>query len=350
MPADSRRDHPPRPIAVSMGEPGGIGPELAVMAWLRRTKEHIPPFLVFGSSALLAARCRGLGWGVPIATVTSGDTSRAMACFANALPVVSVLGGDIQEDQPGRPTPKTAQLVVQAIEAAVTATVSGTTRAVVTAPIQKDVLYTAGFGFPGHTEFLADLAQRQTGAPVTPVMMIASDMLKTVPVTIHIPLSKVPAALTIDAILTVLKITDRDLRARFGIKAPRLVVAGLNPHAGEAGTIGTEDRDIIAPAVEHARANGLDVRGPLPADTLFHDRARVGFDAAIAMYHDQALIPVKALAFDEAVNVTLGLPFVRTSPDHGTAIDIAGMGTANPSSFIAALKLADRMTQTADAT
>jgi 4-hydroxythreonine-4-phosphate dehydrogenase len=213
----------------------------------------------------------------------------------------------------------------------------------VTNPVAKNVLYKSGFAEPGHTEFLARLAAEATGIPAQPVMMLWSPELAVVPVTIHLPLAEVPGRLDRDLIVTTGRIVDRDLRARFGMARPRLAVAGLNPHAGEDGALGGEDIAIVKPAVDLLRAEGIDARGPLPADTMFHADARASYDAALAMYHDQALIPIKTLAFDHAVNVTLGLPFVRTSPDHGTAFDIAGTGRADPSSLIAAIRLAAKL-------
>jgi 4-hydroxythreonine-4-phosphate dehydrogenase len=217
---------------------------------------------------------------------------------------------------------------------------------VVTNPIAKSVLYNAGFKFPGHTEFLADLGIKAFGQNVIPVMMIAGPMLRTVPVTIHIPLKDVPAALTETLIYQTCRIVAHDLNGRFGLSAPRLAISGLNPHAGEDGALGSEDAAIIAPAVARLRADGIDAFGPLPGDTMFHASARDTYDVAICMYHDQALIPAKALGFDDAVNVTLGLPFIRTSPDHGTAFSLAGTGKAKSSSLIAALKMAAGMALT----
>lgn len=242
--------------------------------------------------------------------------------------------------QAGQPHVGAAHATIKAIETAVSLTVEGKAAAVVTNPIAKSVLYEAGFGFPGHTEFLADLALRQTGEHVIPVMMIAGPKVRVVPVTIHIPVKDVPAALTEELIVTTCRIIDADLRQKFGIEAPRLAVAGLNPHAGEDGALGTEDRDIVHPATMRLRKDGIDAFGPLPADTMFHDAARKRYDVAVCMYHDQALIPAKALGFDDSVNVTLGLPFIRTSPDHGTAFGIAGQGIANEASLVAALKMA----------
>jgi 4-hydroxythreonine-4-phosphate dehydrogenase len=216
---------------------------------------------------------------------------------------------------------------------------------VVTNPVAKNVLYRSGFPEPGHTEFLGKLAAEITGVASRPVMMLWAPELAVVPVTIHLPLVDVPQQLDLDLIVETGRIVARDLTARFRIAHPRLAVAGLNPHAGENGALGAEDHAIVAPAIARLRAEGIDARGPLPADTMFHAAARAGYDAALCMYHDQALIPIKTLAFDHAVNVTLGLPFVRTSPDHGTAFDIAGTGRADPSSLIAAIKLAARLAQ-----
>ncbi|HEY2138012.1 MAG TPA: 4-hydroxythreonine-4-phosphate dehydrogenase PdxA, partial [Xanthobacteraceae bacterium] len=221
--------------------------------------------------------------------------------------------------------------------------IAGEASAMVTNPVAKNVLYQSGFAEPGHTEFLARLATETTGIAVHPVMMLWSPELAVVPVTIHLPLAEVPGRLDRDLIVTTGRIVDRDLRERFGIARPRLAVAGLNPHAGEDGALGREDITIVRPAVERLIAEGIDARGPIPADTMFHAAARATYDAALAMYHDQALIPIKTLAFDHGVNVTLGLPFVRTSPDHGTAFDIAGSGRADPSSLIAAIRLAARL-------
>ena len=248
-----------------------------------------------------------------------------------------------------RPSPvariaRNAAATIESISRAVEAVRAGHARAVVTNPIAKAALYEAGFGFPGHTEFLGELA-KDWGEPGFPVMMIWSRTLAVVPVTIHIALAEAPRALSTELIVKTARIVDHDLRHRFGIARPRLAFAGLNPHAGESGAMGREEITIIAPAIAALRAEGVDAVGPLPADTMFHANARARYDVAVTMYHDQGLIPVKTLAFDEGVNVTLGLPFVRTSPDHGTAFDIAGKGIANPASLIAALRLADRLTR-----
>lgn len=326
------------PLALTVGEPAGIGPDIALAAWARRAELDLPPFYLLGDPAFLARRAHALGLDLSIAVVTPAQASRA---FPTALPVVDL--GLAITAQPGVPDASSAPAAIAAIDRAVEAVLAGDASAVVTNPIAKSVLYQAGFDEPGHTEYLARLAARTTGRAAMPVMMIWSPELAVVPVTIHVPLAAVPAQLTRDLIIATGRIVARDLAWRFRIGRPRLVVAGLNPHAGEHGTIGAEERDIIAPAVAALAAEGIAVRGPLPADTLFHAGMRASYDAALCMYHDQALIPIKTLAFAHAVNVTLGLPFVRTSPDHGTAFDLAGTGRADASSLVAALKLATRL-------
>jgi 4-hydroxythreonine-4-phosphate dehydrogenase len=245
--------------------------------------------------------------------------------------------------EPGRPDRSSAPAAIASLRRAVADVLSGAAAAVVTSPVAKNVLYSWGFAEPGQTEFLATLAQETTGKWQRPVMMLWSPELAVVPVTTHLPLREIFAHLSTELVIETGRIVARDLAGRFRIPRPRLAVAGLNPHAGEEGTLGEEDRAIVAPAVARLKADGIDVRGPLPADSLFHRRARASYDAALCMYHDQALIPIKTLAFDHAVNVTLGLPFVRTSPDHGTAFDIAGTGTADATSLVAALRLAARL-------
>jgi 4-hydroxythreonine-4-phosphate dehydrogenase len=325
------------PLAMTMGDPAGIGPELALAAW--RGRMAAAPFFVFAAPGVLAAAARRAGFEAP---VIETDPAGAAAAFSKGLPVVPL--NNAVQDKPGRPTAANATATIESIARAVEAVHQGAARAVVTNPIAKAVLYEAGFRFPGHTEYLGELA-KAWGAPAFPVMMIWSEALKVVPVTIHIPLAEAPRVLSAELIVKTARVVDRDLRARFGVKRPRLAVAGLNPHAGEGGAMGREEIAIIAPAIEALRAEGIDAVGPLPADTMFHPKARADYDVALAMYHDQGLIPVKTLAFDEGVNVTLGLPFVRTSPDHGTAFDIAGKGLANPASLIAAVRLADRLTR-----
>ena len=325
------------PLAMTMGDPAGIGPELALAAW--RDRKPGAPFVVFAAPGILAAAAKRVGFKVPIIET---DPAGARAAFSNGLPVVSLKNA--VEDAPGRPSPANATATIELIERAVEAVHQGEARAVVTNPIAKATLYQAGFKHPGHTEYLGALA-KAWDAPAFPVMMIWSETLKVVPVTIHIPLADAPKALSAELIIRTARVVDHDLRTRFGVARPRLAVAGLNPHAGEGGAMGREEITIIGPAIEALKAEGIDVVGPLSADTMFHAKARASYDVALTMYHDQGLIPVKTLAFDEGVNVTLGLPFVRTSPDHGTAFDIAGKGVANPASLIAALKLADRLTR-----
>ena len=328
----------PGPLLLTQGDPAGIGPELILKAWLRREEARLPPFAAVADPGFLERVAQSQGWTIPIVPV---DPSRIRAAFPDALPVVP-LASPVSAT-PGRPDPAYASSVIESIETAVRLVRDGAASALVTNPIAKHVLYEAGFRHPGHTEFLAALAADAEGRVPHPVMMLWSEELAVVPVTVHIPLSAVPSRLTTDLIVLTGRIVARELRERFGISHPRLALAGLNPHAGENGAMGSEDLGIVAPAAEILRQEGIAVSGPLPADTMFHARARSRYDAALAMYHDQALIPIKTIAFDEAVNVTLGLPFVRTSPDHGTAFDIAGKGIAQPSSLEAAIRLAARL-------
>ncbi|WP_343313969.1 4-hydroxythreonine-4-phosphate dehydrogenase PdxA [Brucella sp. BE17] len=325
------------PLAVSIGDPSGVGAEIALAAWLNR--DQLPPFVLIADAEQVQARAATVGLTVPIELFASAR--EATNTFAKALPVLALKNR--HQESPGIPLAQNAAGTVEAIERAVAMTLAGETSAVVTCPIAKKPLYDAGFHHPGHTEFLAELASHHVGKPLTPVMMLAGPHLRAVPVTIHIPLAQVPLHLTTQEVLQVSRITAHDLRERFGIAKPRLALSGLNPHAGEGGALGHEDDAIIRPAVEQLLQEGIDARGPLPADTMFHPQARETYDVAICMYHDQALIPAKALAFDETVNVTLGLPFIRTSPDHGTAFDIAGKGIARPDSLIAAIRLAHEL-------
>ena len=332
------------PLALTLGEPAGIGPDLALEIWRRRVELKLPAFYLIAPPEFVSARARLLKLDVPLAVVAPEEAS---AAFTHALPVAP-LGGAISA-LPGKPDATSAPAAIASIRRAVEDVLAGRAAAVVTNPVAKNVLYRSGFAEPGHTEFLARLAAEATRKPMHPVMMLWSPELAVVPVTIHLPLREVPNKLTIELIVQTGRIVAGDLAARFAIAQPRLAIAGLNPHAGEQGTMGEEDAKVVAPAVKRLRADGIDVRGPLPADTLFHDAARATYDVALCMYHDQALIPIKTLAFDHAVNVTLGLPFVRTSPDHGTAFDIAGSGRADPSSLIAALRLAARLAANAPA-
>jgi len=332
------------PLALTLGEPAGIGPDLTIQLWRRRVELRLPAFYLIADPEFIRQRARVLGADVTLSLVTP---AQAATTFARALPIVA-LDASITAS-PGAPDASSAPAAIASIRRAVADVLAGNAAAVVTNPIAKNVLYRSGFAEPGHTEFLAKLVQEATGKPARPVMMLWSPELAVVPVTIHLPLKDVVARLTSDLVVETGRIVDRDLTARFGISRPRIAVAGLNPHAGEEGALGEEDGAVVAPAVKRLQAEGIDAIGPLPADSLFHERARATYDVALCMYHDQALIPIKTLAFDRAVNVTLGLPFVRTSPDHGTAFDIAGTGTADPSSLVAALTLAARLSTAAPA-
>lgn len=322
------------PLAVTMGEPAGVGGELTLQAWRRRRAEG-PAFFVIDDPERLSALAAGLGWDVPVVVIA--DPAQTAAVFPGALPVLPI-GRSVQA-VPGRPDPANGAAVIASIDQAVAFARSGAAGAVVTNPIQKSALYAAGFRHPGHTEYLAALA----GLTEEPVMMLAGGGLRVVLATIHLSLRDALAALNADSIVHVGRATAQALRQDFAIAAPRLAVAALNPHAGEGGSMGDEEIRIIAPAVAALRALGVDAEGPAPADTLFHAAARARYDAVVCMHHDQGLIPLKTIAFDSGVNVTLGLPFVRTSPDHGTALDIAGKGVANPASLLAAMDMAADM-------
>jgi 4-hydroxythreonine-4-phosphate dehydrogenase len=322
------------PLALTLGDPAGVGPEITVKAW-NQLRHEGPAFMVVGDAQSVASAS-----GASMRTVRRVTTPKeAVAIFSEALPVL-----DIPLRSPviaGQPSPTAASAIIRWIETAVGLALSGAVSGVVTAPIAKAPLYAAGFGFPGHTEFLGELtAGAAYDGARGPIMMLAVPGLRTTLVTVHEPISKVGALLSVEAIVNAGLVTAQALRSDFGIADPRLAIAGLNPHAGEDGTIGREDVEIIAPAVAALRAQGVAVSGPTPADSLFHEAARARFDAAVCMYHDQALIPVKMLDFWGGVNVTLGLPIVRTSPDHGTAFDIAGRGLARPDSLIAAIRMA----------
>ncbi|MCP3466895.1 4-hydroxythreonine-4-phosphate dehydrogenase PdxA [Bradyrhizobium sp. CCGUVB23] len=326
-----------RPLALTLGEPAGIGPDITIAAWLRRNELKLPAFYLLGDDALIARRAKALGADIKIARVRAEE---AVAAFPDALPVVAT--GEVATAEPGQPDESSAPAALASIRQAVADVREGRAGAVVTNPIAKSVLYRAGFRHPGHTEFLAELAE-QDGRVPQPVMMLWSPRLAVVPVTIHLSLRDALAQLSRELIVSTVRIVAAELKSRFGISRPRIAISGLNPHAGENGSLGHEEQTIVAPAIKILRNDGIEARGPLPADTMFHDAARQTYDCAVCMYHDQALIPIKTLAFDDAVNVTLGLPFIRTSPDHGTAFDIAGTGKANPASLIAALQLASRM-------
>ncbi len=316
------------PLAVSLGDPAGVGPEIVARAWSRRVADALPPFLAIGDARAIRAV-----WDGPIAVLS--DPGHAATAFADALPLIQV--DDPGEIEPGQPNLPGARCALDSLELACGLARQGMAAALVTGPVSKAQLGAIGFTYPGQTEFVAE---RCGVAAANAVMMLAGPSLRTVPITVHVPLTEVPRLLTTDVIVNRARITARALARDFGLESPRLAIAGLNPHAGEQGTLGREEIDIIRPAVEQLRAEGLDVCGPLPADTMFHAHARTRYDAALCMYHDQALIPLKALHFDDGVNVTLGLPIIRTSPDHGTAFDIAGKGLASPGAMIAAIRMA----------
>jgi 4-hydroxythreonine-4-phosphate dehydrogenase len=327
-----------QPLALTLGEPAGIGPDLTLAIWHRRAELSVPPFYIVADRDFLLRRAKHLGLNIPLTTVTPLE---AVGTFSSALPVVALEVA--VSAKPGHPDQSSAPAAIASIRRAVADVLAGAAAAIVTNPVAKNVLYNWGFAEPGHTEFLAALVKEATGKTLRPVMMLWSPELAVVPVTIHLPLREIFQYLSTELVVETGRIVARDLAARFRIRRPRLAITGLNPHAGENGSLGAEDRTIVAPAVAQLVAEGINAKGPLPADSLFHERARMTYDAALCMYHDQALIPIKTLAFDHAVNVTLGLPFVRTSPDHGTAFDIAGTGRADATSLVAALKLAARL-------
>jgi 4-hydroxythreonine-4-phosphate dehydrogenase len=321
------------PLALTMGDPAGIGGEIALAAW-RALAATGPAFVALDDPDRLAALARLLGRVVPVRAVAS--PAEAASVFPRALPVLPEPLA--VPAVPGRPDPAHAPAIIRSVVRAVALARAGEAAAVVTNPLAKTTLLAGGIGHAGHTTWLAELA-----GGGTPVMMLASPMLRVVPVTVHIPLAAVPAALTEERIVAAGRIVAAALSADFGIARPRLAVTGLNPHAGEEGMIGREEIATIRPTIERLRKEGLAVSGPHPADSLFHARAREGYDAALCMYHDQALVPIKTLDFAGSVNVTLGLPIVRTGPDHGTAYDIAGRGVADASSLVAAIGLAAAM-------
>ena len=323
------------PLAVSLGDPAGVGPELICEAWARRAGERLPPFLVCGSAGLLREAAIRRGIDVPVVSI--GEPAEAADRFQAALPVLGDANGTYH---PGEPDSESARLALASLEAAAALTTAGKTAAIVTGPVSKAELAKIGYPYPGQTEFVAAAC----GAPAEDaVMMLAGPSLRTVPLTVHCALSEVPGRLSAELIVRRARIVAAALTRDFGIAAPRIVVCGLNPHAGENGRMGREEIEIIAPAIATLRAEGIDAGGPYPADTLFAPHLRDTYDVAIAMYHDQALVPLKALDFDQGVNVTLGLPIVRTSPDHGTAFGIAGKGTASADATIAALRMAGEM-------
>ncbi len=330
------------PIAVSLGDPAGIGPEIIAKSWRDRALHRLPPFFAVGSEQ--AVRKVWLG---PLRHIS--EPAEAVDAFEKALPILIV--DNSAPVKPGQPTSEGARCALDSLEMAVGLARSGAASAVVTGPVSKSQLYNAGFTHPGQTEFVAE---RCGVARENVAMMLAGPSLRTVPVTTHIPLRDVPDMLTIELVVGKGRAAARGLTRNFGIKNPRIAVAGLNPHAGEDGALGREEIAVLIPAIEQLKEEGFDVRGPLPADTMFHAPARAKYDVALCPYHDQALIPLKTLHFDEGVNLTLGLPIVRTSPDHGVAFDIAGSNSAHPGAMIAAIGLAafsarHRASQTASA-
>ncbi|MCZ4280385.1 4-hydroxythreonine-4-phosphate dehydrogenase PdxA [Kiloniella laminariae] len=326
---------PSLPLALTMGEPAGIGGELTLKAWLERRHSNTTPFFAIDDIRRLEVLAAQLGLAVPVKEIAGPE--EAAGCFAEALPVLSQKLSDVVIS--GQVNPANGKAVLGSIERAVELVRAGRAAAVVTNPINKAALYDIGFKHPGHTEYLADLA----GISTPSVMMLACAQLRVVPVTIHLSLAQAIKNINQELLTHTIRTTHRALQDDFGIAAPRLAVSGLNPHAGENGSMGREEIELIIPTLELIRKEGLDLIGPLPADTMFHASARKRYDVAICMYHDQALIPIKTLDFDGGVNITLGLPFIRTSPDHGTAFDIAGKGIANPASLLAALDMAAEM-------
>lgn len=326
----------PAPLAISLGDPAGIGPEVILSAWMRlRSERRAPPAFVVGGPGLLGACAERLSLDCPIVPIA--EPSEALYAGAAGLPVLALLDGPYL---PAAPSPDGARLALASLQWGAKCVLAGVASGLVTAPIAKSSLAAIGWDYPGQTEFLADAC----GKPYRDaVMMLAGPSLRTVPLTVHVPLAEVPALLSSELIVHKARIVAAGLRRDFGIATPRLAIAALNPHAGEGGKFGDEEAGIIAPAIAALQAEGIDAFGPVPGDALFMPRARSGYDAALCMYHDQALIPIKALEVDEGVNVTLGLPIIRTSPDHGTAFDIAGKGLADPGAMAAAIVMASEM-------
>jgi len=318
----------PAPLAVPIGDPAGVGPEIIAKSWAVRTLRRLPPFAMIGDPAAVARV-----WTGPVEPI--GSIDEAAAVFDRALPVLPA--GEASEVTPGTPTIDGARAALQSLERAIDLVRGRSARALVTGPVSKAQLYGIGFNQPGQTEFVAE---RCGVAPEDAVMMLAGPSLRVVPITAHVPLAAVSALLSVELIVAKARTTAHGLRTDFGIAAPRLAFAGFNPHAGESGMIGREEIDILEPAIRQLRAEGIDATGPFAADTLFHARARTAYDVVLCCYHDQALVPIKTLHFDEGVNMTLGLPIVRTSPDHGTAFGLAGKDAAHPGAMIAAIAMA----------
>jgi 4-hydroxythreonine-4-phosphate dehydrogenase len=322
----------PAPLAISLGDPAGVGPELIAEAWARRAQEALSPFFVCGGRSVLEQASQAMGKAVPIIAIE--EIADAPAAFSQGLPVLGAPGPDWR---PGRPDSEGASLAYDSLKWATSMVRTGLAGGLVTGPIAKSLLAAIGFDYPGQTEFVAEACGV---AAEDAVMMLAGPSLRTVPLTVHVALAAVPGLITSMLIERRAMIVAAALKRDFAIATPRLAIAALNPHAGEDGRMGDEDARIIAPAVAALRAAGIDASGPHSADALFAPHKRASYDVAICMYHDQALIPVKALDFDQGVNVTLGLPIIRTSPDHGTAFDIAGTGQASVGAMIAAIRMA----------
>lgn len=324
-----------KPFVLTMGEPAGIGGELTIKAWKARKEQTLPPFFAIDN----IARLKAIDPDCPCIEIT--ESSQAVEVFDDALPVLNI---DLPEEPMlGTLNPKNGIAVLESIKRAVGFCMKGDAAGVVTNPIHKAALYGIGFNHPGHTEYVADLCGQINGKNETPIMMLAAKELRVVPLTVHIPIKDVPSAITGNLIIDRLRIVHESLKADYKITSPRIAVCGLNPHAGENGKIGLEDQEVIDPALRVLKSEGIDVTGPYPADTMFHEEARAKYDVAIGMYHDQALIPLKTLDFHGGVNITLGLSVVRTSPDHGTALDIAGQGIARADSLMNAIKTAEEI-------
>jgi 4-hydroxythreonine-4-phosphate dehydrogenase len=322
-----------KPLSISMGEPAGVGAECLFKSWLARGPHQLPPFFLVGDAAFVQKQANALHLSVPIKTIT--DISQVSDVFNHALPVYNLKLNT--EVKPGLADPSNASVVLESIKQATQFVLDGTASAIVTLPIHKSTLYQSGFGFAGHTEFLTSLCNTNKST----VMMLEIEGLRVALSTIHVSLKDAIGKITTSLIVNQALTVERAMRHMFGIQKPRIAIAALNPHAGENGAMGLEEIEIISPAVEQLRERGIVVTGPHPADTMFHKNARAQYDCAICLYHDQGLIPIKTLDFHGGVNITLGLPIVRTSPDHGTAFDIAGKGVADPTSLIAAIKRAE---------
>ncbi|NQZ14479.1 MAG: 4-hydroxythreonine-4-phosphate dehydrogenase PdxA [Alphaproteobacteria bacterium] len=331
-----------KPLVITMGEPAGVGGELTISAWNKRQEMDLPVFFALDCPK----RLKTINPECPIKEIAAPE--EAADIFDHTLPVLPIELSE--EPKAGELNSANAKAVIESIERGVRFCLGGQAAGIVTNPIHKAALYEAGFNRPGHTEFIGDLCEETTGENTVPVMMLAAKGLRVVPLTVHIPLKDVPASINPEILEKTASIIDESMRKDFKIDSPRIAVAGLNPHAGEEGKIGVEDRDVVAPAIRSLQKNGMDISGPYPADTMFHEEVRTGYDIAIGMYHDQALIPLKTLDFHGGVNVTIGLPIVRTSPDHGTALDIAGKAKARADSFINAIKMAEEMAKNRAAT